>query len=275
MADGDTPGGGAGETPNTGQMPGGEPAEPPPQGYAGAYPPYSPYPPYPPYPPASTTPAGMPLGAAGTAPQPPGPPQPEGQPFPQPPYGYPPYPYPSAAYPPPTQYGHPYPYAVPQPARGSNRTLWITLSIIGGVLLVVCVSCSVLFAISIGRAANSFNQLLGPTLAATTFCVDVQDQEYSAAYDQLSRTLQSQMTRDQFVAAASARDQASGPVTDCTPDTNSPPTGTSESPTLVHVTVIRGSDSSGGAFTYRGNLTLVQEGSTWKIDAIDSSLGLT
>jgi hypothetical protein len=267
MADGDTPGGAAGETPNTRQMPGGEPAEQPPWAYAGAYPPYSPYPP------ASANPAGMPLGAAGTAPQQPGPPQPQGQPFPNPPYGYPPYPYPSAAYPP-AQYAYPYPYAAPQPARGSNRALWITLSAVGAVLLVVCVSCSVLVAISLGRAASSANQFLGPTLAATTFCVDVQDQDYGVAYDQFSRNLQSQMTRDAFVAAALAHDQASGRVTDCTPDTNSSPADTSGPPTLVHITITRGSDS-GGAFTYRGDLTFVQEAGAWKLDANDASLGLT
>ncbi len=197
----------------------------------------------------------------------------QGQPPPTSAYGYG---YPQQPYPPgyaPAQYPYPYPYAVPQPARASNRALWITLSVAGAALLVVCVSCSVLFAVSIGRAANSFTQLLGPTLAADTFCVDVQEQRYSAAYDQLSRNLQSQMTRDQFASAASARDQASGPVTDCTPDTDSQPGDTSEPPTLVHVTVTRGS-VGGGTFTYRGDLTLVQEDGAWKIDAIDSSLGL-
>lgn len=253
MADGDIPGGTPRESSNTPQRPGGEPTAPPPQGYAGAYPPSPPYPPYAP------NPAGMPLGAPG-------------QPPPNSPYGYPPYPYPSAAYPPPAQYAYPYPYAVPQPARESNRALWITLSIVGGVLLVVCVSCSVLFAISIGRAASSVSQLVGPTIAADTFCVDMQEQRYSAAYDQLSRTLQSQMTRTQFVSDANARDQASGPVTDCTPDTNAPAADTNGPSALVHMSVTRGSGS--GALISSGDLTLVREESTWKIDAIDSSLGL-
>lgn len=254
MADGDIPGGTPRESSNTPQRPGGEPTAPPPQGYAGAYPPSPPYPPYAP------NPAGMPLGAPG-------------QPPPNSPYGYPPYPYPSAAYPPPAQYAYPYPYVVPQPARESNRALWITLSIVGGVLLVVCVSCSVLFAISISRTASNVNKLLGPTLAVTTFCVDVQDQEYSVAYDQLSRSLQSQMTRDAFVAAALAHDQSSGRVTDCTPDTNSPPADPNRPPVMVRITITRGSGSS--AFTSNGELTLIQEGGAWKIDFIDSSLGLT
>ena len=247
MADGDIRGDAPGDPSNTGQAPGSEPVVPS-QAHAGAYPPYPP------------NPAGMPPGA-------------QGQPFPHPPYGYPPYPYPSAAYPPPAQYAYPYPYAAPQPVRQSNRALWITLSIVGGVLLVVCVSCSVLFAISISRTASNVNKLLGPTLAVTTFCVDVQDQEYSVAYDQLSRSLQSQMTRDAFVAAALAHDQSSGRVTDCTPDTNSPPADPNRPPVMVSITITRGSGSS--AFTSNGELTLIQEGGAWKIDVIDSSLGLT
>lgn len=261
MADGDTPGSPAGDAANPQQRPGGEPAAPPPQAYAGAYPPYPSYSPYPPYPGA---PAGTPSGAPGAT---------QGQPSPTAPYGYPQYPYPSGSAPAQYPYPYPYPYAVPQPARKSNRALWITLSIAGAALLVVCVSCSVLFAVGLGRAANSFNQLLGPEIAASTFCVDVQEQRYSAAYDQLSRNLQSQMTRDQFESAASARDQASGPVTDCTPDTNDQSVDTSGPPTLVHVTVTRTS-GSGGTSLYPGDLTLVREDSVWKIDAIDSSLEL-
>lgn len=267
MADGDTPGGATGETPNTRQTPAGEPAAPPPQAYPTAYPPYSPYPAY------SPNPAGMPAGAPGA----PGAQQPgaaQGQPSPNPPYGYSPYPYPSAAYAPPAPYPYPYPYAAPQPARGSNRALWITLSAVGAVLLVVCVSCSVLFAVSLGRAANSLDRITGPTFAAITFCTDVQEQDYAAGYTQFSHNLRSQMTQDAFESAARARDQASGPVTACTPDSNSQPTDTSGPPTQVHVTVTRGSDG-GSAFTYRGDLTFVQEGGAWKIDAIDSSLGLT
>jgi hypothetical protein len=269
MADGDTPGGATGDTPNSRETPAGEPAAPPPQAYPAAYPPYSPYSPYPEYP---AYPPSMPPGAPGAA----GAQQPDaaqGQPSPNPPYAYPPYPYPSAAYAPPAQYPYPYPYAAPQPARGSNRALWITLSAVGAVLLVVCVSCSVLFAVSLGRAANSLDRLAGPTFAAITFCTDIQEQDYAAAYTQFSQNLRSQMTQDAFESAARARDQASGPVTDCTPDTNTS-ADTSGPPTLVHVTVTRGSDS-GSAFTYRGDLTFVQEGGSWKLDAIDSSLGLT
>jgi hypothetical protein len=254
MAGEETSGGASGNSPNTGQTPGGEPAAPP-QGYAGYAGGYPPNPPYP------SNPTGMTPGAPGT------PGAAQGQPFANPPYGYPPYPYP------PAQYAYPYPYAVPQPPRESNRALWITLSIVGGVLLVVCVSCSVLFAISIGRAANNVNQFLGPTIAADTFCMDMQEQQYAVAYGQLSRTLQSQMTQSQFVSAANARDQASGPVTGCTPDTSSPRGGANGAPALVHVTVTRGS-GSGADFTSSGDLTLVQEDGTWKVDAIDSSLGL-
>lgn len=241
---------------------------PPPNQGAGEYgqnPP--PYPGYQPYP--------------GTAPNPYGQPAP-GQPtYPQP---YPPQPY-GAPYP-----GYPVP---PPPQKRSNKTLWIILGVVGGVLLLACVSCAGLAIWGFSQVANS------PIFVATEFCADEQAQNYNSAYNLLSSNLQGQISQTQFVQDNQNADSASGTVSACDAvpaDAADQSSGTSQSFT---VEVTRGGSSPGSAgdtgsggdtgiggssggtgtsalgTTTTGTMTLIQENGSWKIDSIDQSLGLS
>jgi hypothetical protein len=183
--------------------------------------------------------------------------------------GYPAYPqYPGGQqyYGQPGQYGTPV-MPPPMPPKKSNKTLWIVLGTVGGVLLLACVGCVGVLAYLGSQAAN--NPLIGSTLAATSFCVDEQGQEYTKAYQLLSPSLQGQMTEDQFVQASQAHDTADGKIETCeaVQGGDSSVTNTSAS---VEVTVTR----TGGTTT-TGNITLVNAGGAWKVDSIDPALSLT
>lgn len=227
----------------------------------------APYPPYPPYP-------GYPPPYPGAAP---------GQPYAQqPPYGPPPM-YP--AYP-----GYP-----PLPQKKSNRTLWIVLGVVGGVLL-LCVICGVAGIFLVQSVLKS--PVVGATITVSEFCADEQTQQYTSAYDLFSPNLQSQITQDDFVSRAQRFDAANGMVSDCTPSTSS--AQVNDTTATFTLSVVRGgslpSTSTGddstppstGASptataatgtttpptTSTGTITLVENNGDWQIDAIDSSLGL-
>jgi hypothetical protein len=223
------------------------------------YPPYPQYPSYSAYPPPE-----QPSMGGGGQPYPPPPPG-----YPYPPQGYPAYP--QGAYPP--SPGYPYPYGPPPPR--SNRTLWVILSVVGGVLLLVCIGCAALFVI-IGRFAGDFVQ---PAIVVTNFCSELQDQNYTAAYGLFSSDLQTRVSLNQFTTLAEGTGGA-GPITDCTVSGSSGSNVQfgSNSVTLPF-TVTRagatGAGSGGSGVEQRGDITLVKEGNSWKIDAISASLQLT
>jgi len=211
-----------------------------------------PYPGYPPYP--------------ADAPQPP--------PYSPPLYGQPPYgqpPYAQQPYGPPQVYpgypGYPVP---PQPQKNSNRTLWIILGVVGGVLVLACVLCVGGIFFLGAQVVN--NPTIASTLAVTTFCADEESQQYPQAYNRLSSSMKNQMTQDQFVQRSQSLDTSQGTVSQCTPSTNgnNPATDTSAS---IPVTVTRGTGST--ATTTNGTITMVKESGAWKIDSIDPSLSLT
>jgi hypothetical protein len=165
----------------------------------------------------------------------------------------------------------------PQQPRQSHKALWITLSILGGVILLSCVACSAFAAISVNRLGKQITSSLGPTLTAQEFCSDMEIQDYDSAYSLFSANLQSQITSDQWNAKNQARDLHDGQVTTCTVLSNSnlPQGGRAN----IQIQITRNSDTPSTSTTITGSqtgvLTIIQEGSQWKIDNIDVSLDLT
>src|SRR5262249_30927114 len=165
--------------------------------------------------------------------------------------------YPQGAYPP----GPGYPYAPPPPPR-SNRTLWIVLSIIGGVVLLVCIGC-IAIVLVFGR---SFVQ---PAFVATQFCQDLNTQNYSDAYSLFSSRLQSQVSLSAFTTLAQGA-AGSGQITACT--VSSAGDGNiqfGDTTATLPLTITRSGTSQ------EGDVTLVKENDAWKIDVISPSLQLT
>lgn len=212
-------------------------------------PPYSPYPPYPPYPPTYP----------GAAPE---------QPYGPPPYGAPPYGQPYGA---PPMYP-PYPPS-PPPQSNSHKTLWIILGVVGGVLLLSCVACVGIVYFAGRQFANS--PILGSTIAVSEFCTDEEQQDYVSAYNQFSTQLQGQISQDQFVSRGQQLDSTNGPVSHCTPSVSTTGAAPSSSSATFDVTVERSTSTGTQPTTATGTITLVNSDGSWKIDAIDSALGLT
>ncbi len=143
-------------------------------------------------------------------------------------------------------------YAQPaQPATPkSRRGLWITLSVIGGVLVVMCVACVALVFV--------FGSTPQKTL--TTFCSDLKSGNDQDAYQQLSSSAQQQTSEADFAANLAKLRALGGGIKDCVPNnvTSNSSTGTGTM-TLSFNSV---------AQTVPLNATLVDESSTWKINTL-------
>jgi hypothetical protein len=224
---------------------------------------------YPPQPEYYSQASGYPTYAQGNPPTQPAQPYPYPQPTPQP---YPPYqPYPG-------QYAPP-----PMPPKRSNRTLWIVLGSVGGALLLICVSCSILAVVLGGQIGKQFGPALGASVTLVNFCTAMQQQDYATAYAQFSTGLQGRVTEDEFTSNATKLDADQGRVTNCSTSSSVSSSGDSNAPTISddRVTLNVGITRSGGATngettnTTSGSFTFTKEGSDFKIDAIESIFELT
>ena len=201
--------------------------------------------PYPPYDPAYALPAyGPPPGTVY------GPPQGPQTPYGPPSYGPPPYAMPPGYMPPPQK-------------KSSLTWLWITLGIVGGVLILGCAACGI-FAYTAGRQAVN---AAGPTLAATEYYAYLKQGDYNKAYSLVDPnatfTVNGQTVpvtnETAFTDAAQAADQGAGAIT----QVSASPQVSSGNTNDVTVTVTRGSNS------YDVHLTLQQENGSWKVVSAD------
>jgi hypothetical protein len=162
-------------------------------------------------------------------------------------------------------YGQPL-YAGPpvylHPAKKSSlRWLWITLSIVGGLLVLACAGCAVAGALGFTFLA----QTLAPQVTAQQYYQAIEQQDYATAYSFMtsdaSITVGGQaipLTQEAiFATTAKALDRTAGTVSGF--DAGVPGSDTSR----VTVTVTRGSRS------YEVHLTLVKVDKTWKIQSAD------
>jgi hypothetical protein len=146
------------------------------------------------------------------------------------------------------------PYA-PAPARPSHRRLWLTLLIVGIVLvLFVCGGC---------MTASFFGfryiqQNLGPVLVASQYYGAVKEQEYDLAYSYLDAhaLIQGQhLSLAAFIHLAQTIDATRGKVT------QDIPTSFTKSGALPRVNMLVTREKQ----TYSVSLQLRREGNDWKI----------
>jgi hypothetical protein len=145
--------------------------------------------------------------------------------------------------------------------------LWVTLSILAGVIVLSCVACGFALALAARNVpVGALSSALGPQITATQFCAAEQTGDYVGAYQLFSTTLQDQWTQDQWTAANLAREQSNGVVRDCQV------VPTSDTATVQIQLTLTLDDGQ-----HTGALTLVSDSDTglWQIDAIDPGLGLT
>jgi hypothetical protein len=169
------------------------------------------------------------------------------------PYSMPPMPPPLPPVPPYTQ--------PPQQQKKSRKWLWITLGIIGGIVLLSCVGC----AIVLGTSFNSVKQILGPAFIPGEYYQYIKMQRYDKAYALLdshaSITINGKtIPNDQqsFTNAALQVDHSLGTVTNISvqPNENN----------LDQITVLVTRQKGN---PYAVHLTFVQTGGSTRIASID------
>ena len=212
---------------------------------------------------------------SGQQPQPPygQPGQPQQPPYeqqwgqqPQPPYGQPQQPPQNYA---PTQYvapaygAQPAPgYAPPQQPRRSRRGLWIALAIIGGLIVLSCGVCGILFATGVGFFAKT---VAGPAITVKQYYSAVEKQDYNTAFSYISTNLTASngqtLTHELYTTAAQALDTAKGTVKSFTVGVPSVTNNTAS----VTVTVTRTN-----VLAYDVHVQLQQVNGSWKITSYDN-----
>ncbi len=181
----------------------------------------------------------------------------------QPPYGQEPPPYAPTQYVAPAYGAPPAPgYMPPQQPRQSRRTLWIVLGIIGGLIVLSCAVCGILFATG---AAFFAKTVAGPALVANQYYSAVEKQDYNAAYSYIGTNLTAQngqaLTQELYTTAAQALDTVKGKVSNFTVGNISLNSNTSN----LTVSVTRGSNPP-----YDVHLQLQQINGSWKIISYDN-----
>ena len=190
--------------------------------------------------------------------------QPQSQ-YGQPPYGQPQQPPQDYA---PTQYvapaygAQPAPGYIPPQQRRSRRGLWIALAIIGGLIVLSCAVCGILFATGVGFFAKT---VAGPAIVVNQYYSAVEKQDYHTAFSYISTNLTASngqnLTQELYTTAAQALDTVKGKVTNFSVGSIS----TTNNVASVTVSVTRA-----GASPYDVHLQLQQVNGAWKITSYDN-----
>jgi hypothetical protein len=148
-----------------------------------------------------------------------------------------------------------------QPGR-SRRGLWIALAIIGGLIILSCAVCGVLFVTGAGFFAKT---IAGPAITVDQYYTAVKNQNYNTAYSYISTNLTASngqtLTQELYTTAAQALDTVKGKVTNYSIGNIS----TNNNVATVTVSVTRGSASP-----YDVQLQLQQVNGSWKITSYDN-----
>ncbi|GAC1424301.1 MAG: hypothetical protein PVS3B3_10950 [Ktedonobacteraceae bacterium] len=194
--------------------------------------------------------------------QPPQPQPPYEQPTAQytqhPPYGQLQYGQPQPQYGQP-QYGQPPIYAQPQPQKRSLRWLWITLGVIGGIVVLGCAACGIAGVFGVNFVA----QAVGPAVVSGQYYAAMSQQDYTKAYSYLdtsSISVQGQaVTQQAYAQAAQIVDTTQGKVT------KSSSTGFNVTNDTATVTM----SITRARAAYDVHLQLKKIGNDWKIVSMD------
>ncbi len=147
-----------------------------------------------------------------------------------------------------------------QQSRKSRRWVWITLGVIGGLIIVG----GIVLVLNIGFfTASTIKTIAGPTIVADQYYATIKNQDYTKAYTFWDANVQKAYPRDMFTSQSQLVDKQLGTVTHNTiasqvqyPENNT---------TIVTLTVTR----SGGV-SQTVQLHLQQVGSEWKITSSEA-----
>jgi hypothetical protein len=175
----------------------------------------------------------------------------------QPAYGQPPY---SGVPPVPT-------YVPPQ--RSSLRWLWITLAIVGGILVLGCGGCIIASVAGLGIFGRAVSTAIAPSATANSYYNAIKKQDYATAFTYLDTSGASvegrQVSKDAFIILGQTIDATKGTVSSFSQSGVSLNTSASNGTTAtVTMNVTRNGS------TYTVHLQLRQENNVWKITGVDN-----
>ena len=173
---------------------------------------------------------------------------------------------PQSSYPP--TYPPPFvpPYERRLPVRKSRRWLWITLSIVGAVLLLTCGLCS--------WAAYSFlapavQGISGSLDVVNDYYGDLQTKNYAAAFKDVDTQYElSGLTLTQFAQEASTRESQYGPILSFTPGQPAYASTSNGGFDFTRFTI--SVDVKRAKLSYTTTLYVRKSGDSWKITNFDS-----
>lgn len=148
----------------------------------------------------------------------------------------------------------------------SHRGLWITLGSILGVLVVACGLLAYFVVIPI---LQQDAEISAAAVAARGFCSNLTTQNYSAAYDMLSKDFQPSVTKDDFIEASKLRDEIGGNVTGCPIPSSGPNVSAGNNTVTLYVSLTR---AKANPATTSGSITLVKQAGVWKVQKVDPAL---
>jgi hypothetical protein len=147
------------------------------------------------------------------------------------------------------------------PAPKSRRGLLIGLSVAVVLVLLLVGGAVVLMAYQSSEAAI-------PVAAANDYCQDLKAQNYTGAYAMLSSAYKAAINQTQYTQANSLHDQLDGKIKDCSVE-SAPAAGFS---LTINNTAADLSAKITRNKAFAGGISLIKEGDTWKINAVDESL---
>src|SRR6266516_5568763 len=192
----------------------------------------------------------------------------QNQPPPQPDYQ------PPTQYTPPPEYNQPYaqqpaygqpPYGgvppVPTyvpPQRSSLRWLWITLAVVGGILVLGCGGCIIASVAGLGIFGRAVSTAIAPSATAASYYKAIQNQHYATAFTYLDTSGASvegqQVSKDAFIILGQTIDATKGTVSSFNQTSVSLNTSTNNDTTATVTIDVTHNDSS-----YTVHLELRQE----------------
>ncbi len=195
--------------------------------------------------------------------------QPDSGQQPQPPYGQP-----GQSQQPPYEQPQQPPYEQQwgqQPPQNYAPTQYVApayvLGIIGGLIVLSCAACGILFALGAGPLVNIVGSIAGPAYTVNQYYNAVEKQDYTTAFSYISTNstvLNGQIsTQDLYTSAAQAVDAAKGKVTSISIGNIS--LTNNNNTAIVTVTVTRSSTPA-----YVVHLQLQQVNGSWKIVSLDN-----
>lgn len=143
--------------------------------------------------------------------------------------------------------------------RSSDKTLYIVLGVVGGVLLLGCVGCMGLFGLgwyTARQAVEKAKQQLDVQRAAEIFLADLGSGNVTLAYQRTSTAFQGRQSLEQFRDFINQHPGLQNQLYSATNTVHSGPDGVTVTATLT--------DSQG--MVTHVTIELVQEAGQWKVD---------